>query len=582
MPQGNCSTKRTIRTVERRPIEREAPAIMDRAPVNVPLQTGILAVDAMIPVGRGQRELILGDRQAGKTAIAIDTIINQRDKGIVSVYCAIGQQRSAVARVIADLRKYDAMKNCIVVAATGEDTPGLNFIAPYAATTMAEYFMEMGRDVLIVYSFDSRYFGPIPLKSVHSWLRPLLVEHAYTHRPPQEVSSDENSRASVIRHCELRPTFRVLRRYWRPWLERQSSSAFSCSALPIRLHACAPPSGHAQRRFLLRRLHLAGDSRRAELLSNRAPSRDTDCDLACFGRTRLLAVDTLLSPAVSTALGTRCTGAPRSAALEPRDSRASVNCRRTLVPRHALVRSGLAARPDHSSQTTGNSSRFRGSHPRLSRCSCALRSTRRRSAYCCGQYQLRQCAHARASAQAIRRPSARLQQIALAHPNALLIFPESVIPDWSAAHDARWASTFAQLNPQRTGILIGTTIPIPNTDSQPQCPALPWLHGASLLRSARAHSSWNVAVRRIAPRISAIASFSATIRVWNRRAGVLLCYEQMAFWPAVETMARDPEMLIAPSNLYWARNTPIPAIQHLAAQDWADLWAIPLYEARNL
>jgi len=146
-----------VRTVERRPIEREAPAIMDRAPVNVPIQTGILAVDAMIPVGRGQRELILGDRQAGKTAIAIDTIINQRDKGIVSVYCAIGQQRSAVARVIADLRKYDAMRNCIVVAATGEDTPGLNFITPYAATTMAEYFMEVGRDVLIVYDDLTRH-----------------------------------------------------------------------------------------------------------------------------------------------------------------------------------------------------------------------------------------------------------------------------------------------------------------------------------------------------------------------------------------------------------------------------------------
>ena len=140
-----------IRTSERRPIEREAPAIMDRSPVNVPLQTGILVMDAMIPVGRGQRELILGDRQIGKTAIALDTIINQKDKGIICVYCAIGQQRSAVARVIADLRKYDAMKNCIVVVSTGEDPPGLNFIAPYSATTMAEYFMEKGRDVLIVY-----------------------------------------------------------------------------------------------------------------------------------------------------------------------------------------------------------------------------------------------------------------------------------------------------------------------------------------------------------------------------------------------------------------------------------------------
>ena len=136
---------------ERRPIERIAPGIMDRAPVEVPLQTGILVVDSMIPIGRGQRELILGDRQIGKTAIALDAIINQKDKGLVCVYCAIGQQQSAVARVIAQLRKYEAMDNCVVVVSTGEDTPGLNFIAPYSATTMAEYFMEKGRDVLIVY-----------------------------------------------------------------------------------------------------------------------------------------------------------------------------------------------------------------------------------------------------------------------------------------------------------------------------------------------------------------------------------------------------------------------------------------------
>jgi len=146
-----------IRAKERRPIEREAPAIMDRAPVNVPLQTGVLVVDAMIPVGRGQRELILGDRQTGKTTIALDTMINQRDKDVVCVYCAIGQQRSAVARVIADLHKHNAMKNCIAVVATGEDPPGLNFIAPYAATTMAEYFMEIGHDVLIVYDDLTRH-----------------------------------------------------------------------------------------------------------------------------------------------------------------------------------------------------------------------------------------------------------------------------------------------------------------------------------------------------------------------------------------------------------------------------------------
>ncbi len=146
-----------IRTLEKRSIEREAPGIMDRAPVSVPLQTGIQVIDALIPVGRGQRELILGDRQTGKTAIAIDTIINQKDKGVLCVYCSIGQPSSVVAKVIADLQRHDAVKNCIVVVATGEDPPGLNFIAPYAATTMAEHFMEQGRDVLIVYDDLTRH-----------------------------------------------------------------------------------------------------------------------------------------------------------------------------------------------------------------------------------------------------------------------------------------------------------------------------------------------------------------------------------------------------------------------------------------
>lgn len=146
-----------IRTSEKRPVECEAPGIMDRAPVRVPLQTGIQVIDALIPVGRGQRELILGDRQTGKTAIALDTIINQKDKGVICIYCAIGQESSAVAKVIADLRIYGTLKNCIAVVATGEDSPGLNFIAPYAATTMAEYFMEQGKDVLVVYDDLTRH-----------------------------------------------------------------------------------------------------------------------------------------------------------------------------------------------------------------------------------------------------------------------------------------------------------------------------------------------------------------------------------------------------------------------------------------
>jgi F-type H+-transporting ATPase subunit alpha len=140
-----------IRTLERRPVEREAPPIMARAPVTVPLQTGLKVVDALVPIGRGQRELILGDRTTGKTAIVLDTLINQRDQEVICVYCAIGQRDAAVAGLIADLRQQGVMDYCIVVVAPGEALPGLHFVAPYAATSMAEFFMEQGRDVLIIY-----------------------------------------------------------------------------------------------------------------------------------------------------------------------------------------------------------------------------------------------------------------------------------------------------------------------------------------------------------------------------------------------------------------------------------------------
>ena len=136
---------------ERRPVEREAPPIMARAPVTEPLQTGLKVVDALIPIGKGQRELILGDRQIGKTAIALDTIINQAGTDLLCVYCAIGQQGAAVARFIAALREFGAMEYTCVVVASGDDPPGLRYIAPYAATSVAEYFMEKGRHVLIVY-----------------------------------------------------------------------------------------------------------------------------------------------------------------------------------------------------------------------------------------------------------------------------------------------------------------------------------------------------------------------------------------------------------------------------------------------
>ena len=149
--------KGPVRTMERRPVERPAPAIIDRAPVTIPMQTGLKVVDALIPIGRGQRELILGDRQTGKTAIALDTIINQRDQDVLCVYCAIGQRSASVAKIVADLRAHNAMDYCMVVVAAGEDPPGLQFITPYAATSMAEYFMEQGRDVLIVYDDLTRH-----------------------------------------------------------------------------------------------------------------------------------------------------------------------------------------------------------------------------------------------------------------------------------------------------------------------------------------------------------------------------------------------------------------------------------------
>jgi F-type H+-transporting ATPase subunit alpha len=140
-----------VASSERLPIERPAAPIMDRAPVIVPIQTGLKVIDALIPIGRGQRELILGDRQTGKTTIAIDTILNQRGQNVVCVYCAIGQRASAVAKAVAILREKGAMDYTSVVVTEGNDPPGLAYIAPYAATSIAESFMEAGQDVLIVY-----------------------------------------------------------------------------------------------------------------------------------------------------------------------------------------------------------------------------------------------------------------------------------------------------------------------------------------------------------------------------------------------------------------------------------------------
>ena len=139
------------------PIESPAPRVIDRQPVTVPMETGILTIDSMFPIGRGQRELIIGDRQTGKTAIAVDTIVNQKDKGVICVYVAIGQKASTVAKLVNDFEKMGAMDYTIVVSASASDLASLQYIAPYAGTAMAEYFMHKGRDVLIVYDDLSKH-----------------------------------------------------------------------------------------------------------------------------------------------------------------------------------------------------------------------------------------------------------------------------------------------------------------------------------------------------------------------------------------------------------------------------------------
>lgn len=140
-----------------RPIEQEAPGIIDRQSVDTPIETGILSIDSMFPIGRGQRELIIGDRQTGKTSIATDTIINQRGKDVICIYVAIGQKASTVAKIVNTLKKHDAMDYSIVVSSTASDPASLQYIAPYAGTAMAEYFMHKGKDVLIVYDDLSKH-----------------------------------------------------------------------------------------------------------------------------------------------------------------------------------------------------------------------------------------------------------------------------------------------------------------------------------------------------------------------------------------------------------------------------------------
>ena len=149
--------KGEIEAEEYRPIENPAPGIIDRKSVTVPMETGILSIDSMFPIGRGQRELIIGDRQTGKTSIATDTIINQPGKDVICIYVAIGQKASTVAKVVSNLEKYGAMEYTTVFSATASDCAPLQYIAPYAGTALAEYFMYQGKDVLIVYDDLSKH-----------------------------------------------------------------------------------------------------------------------------------------------------------------------------------------------------------------------------------------------------------------------------------------------------------------------------------------------------------------------------------------------------------------------------------------
>ena len=146
-----------IETTERRPIEREASGVVSREPVNQPMQTGILAIDAMVPIGRGQRELIIGDRQTGKTSIAIDTILNQKGQDMICIYVAIGQKRSTVANLVQSLTEAGAMGYTIVVSATASELSPLQYIAPYSGCAMGEYFMHQGKHVLIIYDDLSKH-----------------------------------------------------------------------------------------------------------------------------------------------------------------------------------------------------------------------------------------------------------------------------------------------------------------------------------------------------------------------------------------------------------------------------------------
>ena len=176
-PLGRPIDGSGIRTRRFRPVESPAPAIMDRSPVNTPLETGILAVDSMIPIGRGQRELIIGDRQTGKTSIALSAIMNQAKTGVICVYCAIGQKASSVASLVHTLEVSGTMEHSIVVASTASDSPTMQYLAPYAACAIAEHFMYQGKDALVIYDDLSKH--AVAYRSMSLLLRRPSGREAY-------------------------------------------------------------------------------------------------------------------------------------------------------------------------------------------------------------------------------------------------------------------------------------------------------------------------------------------------------------------------------------------------------------------
>lgn len=230
--------KGEIKTDDYRPVEEEAPGIIDRQAVNQPLETGILSIDSMFPIGRGQRELIIGDRQTGKTSIATDTILNQKGKGVICIYVAIGQKASTIAKLVSTFEKYGALEYTTVMASTASDCAPLQYIAPYAGTALAEYFMHKGKDVLIVYDDLSKHAVAYRALSLLLGRSPGREAYPgdvfYLHSRLLERSSRLSSAlggGSITRCRSLRPRRGMCRLIFRPTLSPSPTDRFSWRAI---------------------------------------------------------------------------------------------------------------------------------------------------------------------------------------------------------------------------------------------------------------------------------------------------------------------------------------------------------------